>query len=90
MGKVSPFLVLLPESQLIAPPREEIGILTSLPLLRNVVGDLEEARNNELPLFTAYFTKESHIHTLVNLVVSSGLPITLPRISELDYLSHIT
>lgn len=70
--------------------REEIGVLTSLPLLKNVVGDLEEARCNELPSFTAYFTKESHIHTLVNLVLSSGLPIAQPRISELDYLSHLT
>jgi len=70
--------------------REEIGVLTSLPLLKNVVGDLEEARNSDQPSFTAYFTKESHIHTLVNLVLSSGLPIAQPRISELDYLSHIT
>ncbi|KAF8320674.1 cortical actin cytoskeleton protein asp1 [Clavulina sp. PMI_390] len=69
--------------------KEEIGVLTSLPLLRNIVADLERARNEEIPSFTAYFTKESHIHTLVNLVLSSGLPIALPRISELDYLSHI-
>ncbi len=53
--------------------------------MRKVVTDLEEARNNELPTFTAYFTKESHIHTLVNLVLSSGLPIANPRIPELDY-----
>jgi len=70
--------------------KEEIGVLTSLPLMRKVVADLEEARNNELPTFTAYFTKESHIHTLVNLVLSSGLPIANPRIPELDYASHIT
>lgn len=65
--------------------REEIGVLTSLPLMQKIVADLEEARNNELPTFTAYFTKESHIHTLVNLVLSSGLPIANPRIPELDY-----
>ncbi|THH02770.1 hypothetical protein EW026_g168 [Hermanssonia centrifuga] len=70
--------------------KEEIGVLTSLPLLRNVVGDLENARNNEESSLTLYFTKESHIHTLVNLVLLSGLPIANRRIPELDYCSHIT
>ncbi len=65
--------------------REEIGVLTSLPLLRNVVGDLERARNNEECGLTLYFTKESHIHTLVNLVLLSGVPIANRRIPELDY-----
>ncbi|KAI0736151.1 histidine phosphatase superfamily-domain-containing protein [Fomitopsis betulina] len=70
--------------------KEEIGVLTSLPLLRNVVDDLENARNNEECSLTLYFTKESHIHTLVNLVLLSGLPIANRRIPELDYCSHIT
>jgi len=65
--------------------REEIGVLTSLPLLRNVVSDLEAARNNGESSLTLYFTKESHIHTLVNLVLFSGLPIANRRIPELDY-----
>jgi hypothetical protein len=65
--------------------REEIGVLTSLPLLRKVVGDLEAARNNGGSSLTLYFTKESHIHTLVNLLLSSGLPIANRRIPELDY-----
>ncbi|KAJ3488715.1 hypothetical protein NLI96_g2649 [Meripilus lineatus] len=70
--------------------KEEIGVLTSLPLLRNVVHDLESARNNGECSLTLYFTKESHIHTLVNLVLFSGLPIANRRIPELDYCSHIT
>lgn len=65
--------------------REEIGVLTSLPLLKNVVTDLEAARNNGESSLTLYFTKESHIHTLVNLVLFSGLPIANRRIPELDY-----
>jgi hypothetical protein len=65
--------------------REEIGVLTSLPLLRKVVEDLEAARNNGGSSLTLYFTKESHIHTLVNLLLSSGLPIANRRIPELDY-----
>ncbi|EIW76153.1 hypothetical protein CONPUDRAFT_110890 [Coniophora puteana RWD-64-598 SS2] len=70
--------------------KEEIGVLTSLPLLRKVVEDLEAARNNGGSSLTLYFTKESHIHTLVNLVLHSGLPIANRRIPELDYCSHIT
>ncbi|KAI0036789.1 histidine phosphatase superfamily-domain-containing protein [Vararia minispora EC-137] len=70
--------------------KEEIGVLTSLPLLRKVVSDLEEARNHGGSSLSCYFTKESHIHTLVNLVLFSGLPIANRRIPELDYCSHIT
>ncbi|KAF5388020.1 hypothetical protein D9615_000394 [Tricholomella constricta] len=70
--------------------KEEIGVLTSLPLLHNVVQDLEAARTNGESSLTLYFTKESHIHTLVNLVLLSGLPIANRRIPELDYCSHIT
>lgn len=70
--------------------KEEIGVLTSLPLLRKVVEDLEEARNHGQSSLTCYFTKESHIHTLVNLVLLSGLPIANRRLPELDYASHIT
>ncbi|KAH7914237.1 histidine phosphatase superfamily-domain-containing protein [Hygrophoropsis aurantiaca] len=70
--------------------KEEIGVLTSLPLLRKVVEDLETARNNGASSLTLYFTKESHIHTLVNLVLHSGLPIANRRIPELDYCSQLT
>lgn len=65
--------------------REEIGVLTSLPLLRKVVEDLETARTSGESVLRLYFTKESHIHTLVNLVLFSGLPIANRRIPELDY-----
>ncbi|KAF8889267.1 histidine phosphatase superfamily-domain-containing protein [Infundibulicybe gibba] len=65
--------------------KEEIGVLTSLPLLQNVVEDLEAARNNGESSLTLYFTKKSHIQTLVNLVLLSGLPIANRCIPELDY-----
>jgi hypothetical protein len=70
--------------------KEEIAILTSLPLLKNIVEDLEAARGSGGSSLNLYFTKESHIHTLVNLVLLSGLPIANRRIPELDYASHIT
>lgn len=35
----------------------EIGLLTSLPLLKKIVGDLEGARNAENPCTRLYFTK---------------------------------
>ncbi|KAG8925543.1 hypothetical protein FRC01_010027 [Tulasnella sp. 417] len=73
-----------------ASEKEEIGVLTSLPLLRKMVADLEAVRNSGGSDLTVFFTKESHIHALVNLVLSYGLPIANPRIPELDYFSHIT
>ncbi|EOQ99136.1 Inositol hexakisphosphate and diphosphoinositol-pentakisphosphate kinase [Wallemia ichthyophaga EXF-994] len=70
--------------------KEKIGILTSLPLLKKIVNDLQEARDAEKGSFSIYFTKESHIHTLVQLVLCSGLPITMPHVPELDYVAHLT
>ncbi|KAJ4481252.1 hypothetical protein J3R30DRAFT_3287672, partial [Lentinula aciculospora] len=47
--------------------------------------DLEAARNNGESSLTLYFAEESHIHTLVNLVLTSGLPMTNRRIPKLDH-----
>jgi inositol hexakisphosphate/diphosphoinositol-pentakisphosphate kinase len=59
-------------------------VLTSLPLLKNIVDDLEAARNHGQSSLTLYFTKESHIHTLMNLILAA-LPMANRRIPELDY-----
>ncbi|KAL7008777.1 inositol hexakisphosphate and diphosphoinositol-pentakisphosphate kinase [Cystobasidiomycetes sp. EMM_F5] len=68
----------------------QIGVLTSWPLLKQVLEDLETARTSESGYAAFYFTKESHIQTLVNLVLLSDLPIVMPQLPELDYMSYIT
>ncbi|GJJ70865.1 inositol-hexakisphosphate/diphosphoinositol-pentakisphosphate 1-kinase [Entomortierella parvispora] len=72
--------------------RLEIGLLTSLPLIKQIVEDLEACKRSANPCTRLYFTKESHVHTLLNIVYLSGIPTRLSKgeIPELDYLTQIT
>lgn len=67
----------------------QIGILSSSCLLKQLIKDFKFSRNTPEPYTRFYFTKESRVRTLYNIIRLCLAPNTL-EVPELDYLTQIT
>ena len=72
--------------------KKNIGMLISFPLLKKILCDLDEMKSAENARTRLYFTKESHVHALLNLIYLSGVPTKVPRntLPELDCKSSLS
>lgn len=72
----------------------DIGLLTSLPLVNNILEDIANMKKAESGCASSvfYFTKESHIYTLLNVIYEVGIPTKIARnnLPELDYLTQLS
>lgn len=69
--------------------KSRIGVNVSGALLSEIIKQLEKSLGPEVPFCRFYFTKESHVYTLVNLILESQLKCRHNE-QELDYMTQIT
>ncbi|GMM50375.1 inositol polyphosphate kinase [Starmerella bacillaris] len=69
----------------------DIGLLTSMPLVQRITQDMLYNRDSAHGRSTFYFTKESHMYTLLGILFGSNLAVKLKRnqLPELDYLAQV-
>lgn len=69
----------------------DIGLLTLLPLAKQILEDIKVLRETDEPGLSVYFTKELHIYTLLGVLYELKIPMRIARNSlpEFDYLSQI-
>jgi hypothetical protein len=69
----------------------EIGLLYSLPLLQEMVRDIEELQASQDESSFFYFTTRSHIYTLLNCLLEGSLQVRMRphELANLDSLSGI-
>ena len=70
----------------------DIGLMTSMPLVQKIIEDLQLNHTNKQGRSSFYFTKESHMYTLLGIIFGSKFPVKLKRnqLPELDYLAQVT
>lgn len=66
------------------------GLLIALPLIREIVQDLEELQASADAKSFIYFTDQAHMHGLFNCLVEGGIDKTkVPPVLEFDDLAQI-
>ncbi|KAK2951193.1 putative Inositol hexakisphosphate and diphosphoinositol-pentakisphosphate kinase [Blattamonas nauphoetae] len=71
--------------------KQSLGASIAGPLFKDIITSIEQAAFESGPQMKLYFTSESHIHGLLNLLMLSGVDGFLmdrEEIGDLDYLTH--
>ncbi|GIQ81227.1 histidine phosphatase superfamily protein, clade-2, partial [Kipferlia bialata] len=70
----------------------EIGVLTSESFLSDIIMAIQKAGFSARPEMRLYFTSESHLHGLLNMLLYSdipGLQVDRASIIDVDFMAHL-